>query len=83
MIWVLSVLLLLRCDVLAVPIKDSWFAEVNSSKNALYETVEEVHRSIQVLYSKLQVVESQLKNGESSWDAWKECRKWVQAYWEE
>ena len=80
MIWVISVLLLLVGGGLAVPINGSQVAEVNSNKTALHETVKGVQMAIQVLYNKLQVVENQLKNGESSWGGWKEHLQGVGIY---
>ena len=71
MIWVLSVLLLFVGGGLANPVKGKQVSEVNSSENTIYETVKEMQKSIQILYSKIQVVENQLKNGEAGWYGWK------------
>ena len=73
MIWALSLLLLLVGGGQAVPINGSQVAEVNSSRYALQETVEGLQNSIQFLYSKLKVVESQLNNGETRRNL---CMKW-------
>ena len=73
MIWVLSVLLLLLDGGLALPVNSSQVAVTNSSINTLRETVKGLEKSIEVLYSKIKVVENQLTNGESGLDRWEEA----------
>ena len=59
MICVLSVLfLLLVGGGLANPVRRE-----SSSETTMQETMKEMQKSIQVLYSKIQVVENHLKNG--------------------
>lgn len=72
MIWVLSVLLLLLDAGLAVPVNGSQVAVTNSSINTLHETVKGLEKSIEVLYSKLKVVQNQVTNSESGLDRWEE-----------
>ena len=71
MICVLPVLLLLIGCGLANPIKGR---QVNNSESALQETVKEMQKSIQVLYNKLKVVESQLMVNMAGMGPWIECR---------
>ena len=66
MIWIFSVLLLLVGGGLANPVKGRRVSEVNNSNADLQGTVKEIQKSIQVLYSKLQVVENEVRNGETS-----------------
>ena len=63
MICVLPVLLLLMGGALGNPVKGRQVND-SASESSLQETMKEVQRSIQVLYSKLQVVENHVKNGE-------------------
>ena len=60
---------------LANPVKGRQVSEVSSIETTIHETVKEMQKSIQILYSKLQVVENQLKNDEGEWDGCKECMK--------
>ena len=73
MICVLPVLfLLLVGGGLANPIKGR---QENNSETTMLETMKEMQKSIEVLYSKIQAVENHLKNGEYDCIGWMECRK--------
>ena len=72
MICVLPVLfLLLVGGGLANPVRRE-----SSSETTMQETMKEMQKSIQVLYSKIQVVENHLKNGEY------DCMGLMEGVWE-